>query len=1002
MYIDQMEITGFGVYSDLTLDLEPGLNIILGQNEAGKSTCHEFARFVLYGPPTGSGSRAAPRYEPLRGGEHGGSLELVTLAGQSFRLTRKGKTPNKFTLVDANLEELGPEMLAHILGQAGPELYNAVFAFSIKELYDLNALDPKQTPDVLCGINFGLGNISISAVLKDMEQRRSKIYAPRASNRTLNELFKEHRQVQDKLAPLRGNLEEYAALDAQLAAMAGESAGLQAELDRLTGEQDKFKIAQRLFPLWQERKDLEESLRGLPDLEGRGFEPDDPARLEQIEARQKDNAERSARVQARLGELEARLGQPLPSPVLLEVDDLLADLTGRREQYHESRTLIPQKKTQLAEVKAEIEAIQSGLEQNWTRTQAVSFNFSRKADLEQLLADVQQSGRDAALAEAEKERLLREAEDLAAPDKLEDLPPAEVLRVNLRTLREWREQERRLNYELQVETLNSRDRRRTAQYGFLLLGVYCALVGGIAGGLWFSAGLGLGAGLGLMALFAALTPLLPQKPDKAVLGLQTGLAGVIEQQEAPSAALGISGTSDADFAAAEERIDLIARIEQLKARAATENAKAETSANSFAGLRGKLRENLISLGINPDCTAEEVRSIIDRTQELQPLLTQEAGLRTEIEHQEKHLDEFSNGLTLLVSRTGVAWRFDERKVPDPLATLSGVEAAVQTAKSEMLTREHLTRQRDELKAEQQNYSNERKHLDEGLQTLLAGRGAASVEDFRQTFAQWRKTQEIKAKIDQLRKEILAGAGERQAEVFHLLGYISEEKLAAQIANLAGHIEAQSRLVAAQHQQQGKIRQQRDALLDERHFEDLRFREEALKQEMAEAAREWTITTLTRHAVEEAKAFFEQERQPAVMRAASDWFRIITLGEYAGISPGSEPGALAVLTAKKEPRLVTQLSRGTREQLFLAMRLALIRDRSREAEPLPVLMDDILVNFDPERARAAASAVLTLAGDHQILFFTCHPHTARMFEELALEAQCSVGAFAIENGQLRSA
>ena len=153
---------------------------------------------------------------------------------------------------------------------------------------------------------------------------------------------------------------------------------------------------------------------------------------------------------------------------------------------------------------------------------------------------------------------------------------------------------------------------------------------------------------------------------------------------------------------------------------------------------------------------------------------------------------------------------------------------------------------------------------------------------------------------------------------------------------------------------------------------------------------------------EAKAFFEQERQPEVMRAASDWFKAITLGEYLGISPDSEPGALSVLTAKKEPRLVTQLSRGTREQLFLAMRLALIRDRSRDAEPLPVLMDDILVNFDPERARAAAAAVLTLAEDHQILFFTCHPHTAKIFEELALETGRSVGAFAVDGGRLRSA
>ena len=113
MYIDQMEISGFGIYSGLSLNLEPGLNIILVENEAGKSTCHEFVRFMLYGRP-----RGASRYEPLRGGEHGGELELVTLAEQSFRLKRTGKEPNKFSLVDENFEKMEPEMLAHIMGQA--------------------------------------------------------------------------------------------------------------------------------------------------------------------------------------------------------------------------------------------------------------------------------------------------------------------------------------------------------------------------------------------------------------------------------------------------------------------------------------------------------------------------------------------------------------------------------------------------------------------------------------------------------------------------------------------------------------------------------------------------------------------------------------------------------------------------------------------------------------------------------------------------------------------
>jgi uncharacterized protein YhaN len=54
------------------------------------------------------------------------------------------------------------------------------------------------------------------------------------------------------------------------------------------------------------------------------------------------------------------------------------------------------------------------------------------------------------------------------------------------------------------------------------------------------------------------------------------------------------------------------------------------------------------------------------------------------------------------------------------------------------------------------------------------------------------------------------------------------------------------------------------------------------------------------------------------------------------------------------------------------------------------MDDILVNFDPDRAERAAEALHALAERHQVLFFTCHPRTAALVDPagdhtVALEA-----------------
>ena len=55
------------------------------------------------------------------------------------------------------------------------------------------------------------------------------------------------------------------------------------------------------------------------------------------------------------------------------------------------------------------------------------------------------------------------------------------------------------------------------------------------------------------------------------------------------------------------------------------------------------------------------------------------------------------------------------------------------------------------------------------------------------------------------------------------------------------------------------------------------------------------------------------------------------------------------------------------------------------EALPIVMDEVLVNFDPARARLAAGAIAELAHERQVLFFTCHPATRDLLVEAAPEA-----------------
>ena len=120
----------------------------------------------------------------------------------------------------------------------------------------------------------------------------------------------------------------------------------------------------------------------------------------------------------------------------------------------------------------------------------------------------------------------------------------------------------------------------------------------------------------------------------------------------------------------------------------------------------------------------------------------------------------------------------------------------------------------------------------------------------------------------------------------------------------------------------------------------------------------------------------------MLREASRWLSRLTDGRYPSITTAIDEAKLEVHDADGTIWNPERLSRGTREQVFLALRLALIRDLGRHDVSLPVVMDDALVNFDDARARSAARVLVEFvaeqASDRQMLVLTCHEHVARTF------------------------
>src|SRR5262249_30666400 len=125
---------------------------------------------------------------------------------------------------------------------------------------------------------------------------------------------------------------------------------------------------------------------------------------------------------------------------------------------------------------------------------------------------------------------------------------------------------------------------------------------------------------------------------------------------------------------------------------------------------------------------------------------------------------------------------------------------------------------------------------------------------------------------------------------------------------------------------------------------------------------------------------------AVLEEASAAFARITAGAYQRILQDEDGESLVALDRGSLRKRPEELSRGTVEQLYLCIRLALAAEIARPTATLPLIMDDVLVNFDPDRAQAVARELARFSRRHQALVFTCHPETALLFTEVAPETK----------------
>ena len=133
--------------------------------------------------------------------------------------------------------------------------------------------------------------------------------------------------------------------------------------------------------------------------------------------------------------------------------------------------------------------------------------------------------------------------------------------------------------------------------------------------------------------------------------------------------------------------------------------------------------------------------------------------------------------------------------------------------------------------------------------------------------------------------------------------------------------------------------------------------------------------------------YRQENQDPILKIAARYFSELTRGSFSGLRADIDNSGKPILVGvypDDSVKTVEEMSSGTRDQLYLALRLATLEWRLEKHEPMPFIADDILVNFDDARAEATLKALASLAEKNQVIIFSHHQQIVESAKALKLK------------------
>ncbi len=418
----------------------------------------------------------------------------------------------------------------------------------------------------------------------------------------------------------------------------------------------------------------------------------------------------------------------------------------------------------------------------------------------------------------------------------------------------------------------------------------------------------------------------------------------------------------------EKLIEKQAQVAAALAKAETEQKSARTARLEW---QNKWDRALADLGIRDLVLPGEALDILDTIAECFTHLERAKELQSRIDGIDRDSKKFSEDVTTLTGQ-----------VAPELQSLSTDQAALQlqtmlvrASQADELLKKN-TQEIESLGGEIASAEKTLKSRQAGLADLLAVARCREADELPAVIGRFKQYQRLQENISNAQAALA-----KVSEGFSL-AELKSQAAEVEVDELAGRIESLRRLI--DEDLYARIRdairlsgeESKELMLMDGSAEALEAADkmEQVATNIQNHVDQYVKTRLAAKVLKEEIERYREENQDPVLTIASRIFAEITLGSFVGLRSDVSDAGSPVLVGLRpdESRVAVQgMSDGTRDQLYLALRLATLEWRLESSEPIPLIVDDILVNFDDDRSRATLSVLAQLSVQNQVLLFTHH-------------------------------